>query len=242
MQVLSYRSEELVGRCLRDVLVLPEDQKGAERRRKAAEQGEVVREEGLRLDRSGRPIPVEFIGARIPIPGFDHEEYLDCAFYFDLRERKALEEQLRQLAESDPLTGLYNRRAFSAAVQSILAHETEAWLIFIDLNGFKDINDRLGHLEGDRLLTTFSQRLRASLRSGDLVGRLGGDEFGILLVGAQEPLASWEARVQSALSDLGVSFSWGWAHAPEEGRTLEELLELADRRMYAHKKGAKSSS
>src|SRR5206468_5623444 len=102
----------------------------------------------------------------------------------DVTERTALEEQLTHQAFHDPLTGLANRALFSDRVNHAMRrrgdHRTVS-VLFMDLDDFKTINDSLGHVAGDVVLTQVSQRLRACLRPEDTVARLGGDEFAILL-------------------------------------------------------------
>ncbi len=97
---------------------------------------------------------------------------------------------VRQLAETDPLTGLPNRRAWERRIPALLALAARtaepAWLALLDLDGFKQINDRLGMNRGDQVLSQCAQSLASALRRDDLVARLGGDEFGILLVAVGE--------------------------------------------------------
>src|SRR5207247_7357702 len=105
----------------------------------------------------------------------------------DISERKALEEQLRQLAFHDPLTLLANRNLFRDRVQHAVTlaqrgHSSVA-VMFLDLDNFKNINDSLGHDAGDRLLQAVAQRIVKTTRSSDTVARLGGDEFAVLLEG-----------------------------------------------------------
>jgi diguanylate cyclase (GGDEF)-like protein len=95
-------------------------------------------------------------------------------------ERARAEQTLRFEAAHDSLTGLANRRAFIRRLGRALSHDPACVIIFCDLNGFKRINDRLGHAAGDELLIEVAQRLRARVRENDLVCRFGGDEFLVL--------------------------------------------------------------
>ena len=99
--------------------------------------------------------------------------------------RKAAEQNLRFVASHDPLTGLFNRSIFNERLQQALAQaarfERSLSLLFIDLDGFKLVNDTLGHNAGDALLAELATRLRATLREGDVIGRMGGDEFVVLI-------------------------------------------------------------
>ena len=157
--------------------------------------------------------------------------------------------RIEQLAYTDPLTNLPNRRRLQEQVELALweaaAGETAVGLLFVDLDGFKAVNDRLGHAAGDELLVTISQRLRAGLRRTDLLARLGGDEFLVALPGLDPRSAGDEAaRVASHLAELvrapvqlygesiQVGASIGWATSREDGVDFAGLLHVADQRMY----------
>jgi diguanylate cyclase (GGDEF)-like protein/PAS domain S-box-containing protein len=167
----------------------------------------------------------------------------------DNSERKQLEEHLRHLADHDPLTGLRNRRLFHHDLKLQVARsrrygETAA-LMVIDLDGFKQVNDRHGHPIGDETLRAVARALTRRLRETDLVARLGGDEFAVLLPhieaeGAQV-VAEGLARVIPACSvDVGEavlhpSASVGFALIDEQSESAEQVLAEADRAMYAVK-------
>ncbi len=168
----------------------------------------------------------------------------------DVTDEKAAEERILYLAEHDALTGLINRRRFQEDLEQHIAYAEryghQGALLFIDLDQFKYINDSFGHQEGDRFLNQVAARLGSSLRDTDLLGRLGGDEFGVLL-----PKASQDEAVQvaggliNALSEKEVelfpgnrthiSASVGIALFPRYGNTAGELLARADTAMYAAK-------
>jgi diguanylate cyclase (GGDEF)-like protein/PAS domain S-box-containing protein len=168
----------------------------------------------------------------------------------DISERKAQTKALEHLALHDGLTGLANRTLFGDLLSRTLAaakrtNEPRAVLV-LDLNGFKRVNDTLGHDRGDTLLTQVSQRLVATLREGDAVARLGGDEFGILPADATDLSAAVAValKVQQAcepgfvMNDetVHVSPSIGIALFPEHGTTTADLLHRADLAMYAAKR------
>jgi diguanylate cyclase (GGDEF)-like protein len=148
-------------------------------------------------------------------------------------------------ALTDPLTGVVNRRGFAEEVERELArarrYERPFVLAYVDVRGLKTVNDSEGHLAGDDLLKSVAGLLRDSARADDVVGRLGGDELGLLLV--EQSAAGAEAvthRVQSLLperrAELGLASDWGLtigtAAYPEDGETFDELLATADRRLY----------
>jgi diguanylate cyclase (GGDEF)-like protein len=169
----------------------------------------------------------------------------------DVSRKAAEHELLDELAHRDELTGLANRRAVMATLDVRLAARQATSVIFLDVDGFKAINDTSGHDAGDELLKAFAGRLTSVLREDDVVGRLGGDEFVIL---SQPPHAEHLAqRVFAQLSTpivlpdgssvmLGVSA--GVAHSDPAGplQQADELLQSADRAMYEAKRRGKGQS
>ncbi|WP_165400220.1 GGDEF domain-containing protein [Motilibacter rhizosphaerae] len=163
----------------------------------------------------------------------------------DVTEQRQREAQLRQLAETDALTGLLNRVSFDAALSDALDAGTGlgAGLLFCDLDGFKAINDTHGHAAGDALLAEVARRLRTLVRASDVVARLGGDEFVVLCLGAGRPeVKALATRVEAAVRRpfavsgllLRVGVSVG-ATVGTPGETPEEVLGTADKQMYAVK-------
>jgi diguanylate cyclase (GGDEF)-like protein/PAS domain S-box-containing protein len=169
----------------------------------------------------------------------------------DISERKELEEQLTRQAFHDGLTGLANRALFRDRVQHALAaagrHRTGIAVLFLDLDGFKTVNDSLGHASGDLLLLAAGERLLACVRPSDTVARLGGDEFAVLIDEASEQVATaTAARVLTALDEpvtiegreVVVSASIGIVLG-DVGQDANELLRQADTAMYAAKAAGK---
>lgn len=165
----------------------------------------------------------------------------------DLSETKRAEE-MEQLAVTDELTGLNNRRGFLFAAEELAQESTRTGkpftVMFVDLNGLKEINDNLGHQEGDAAIADAGSILRSTFRENDVVGRLGGDEFCILLMDdkqqAQSPLTRLEAMTDIHNLQSGrpykVSMSVGTSvFDPTRPLPIEDLIEEADRQMYEHK-------
>jgi diguanylate cyclase (GGDEF)-like protein len=145
--------------------------------------------------------------------------------------------QLRTLAELDPLTGALNRRGLTEYAKHLFAHDGGAGpsVVCLDLDGFKLVNDTLGHAGGDELLQWAVTATRGVLRSADVIARTGGDEFVVILVDADATTAETVAgRIGQAVRErTGVSI--GWACAPQDGDTLADLVQAADRRLYGEK-------
>jgi diguanylate cyclase (GGDEF)-like protein/PAS domain S-box-containing protein len=168
----------------------------------------------------------------------------------DLSEREAADARLDTLSRTDALTGLANRRQLAEQVDATalaLQHDGDAFaLLVLDLDRFRHINDSLGHEVGDRALQEVAARLRRVMRHGDLVARIGGDQFATLLHHADAPAAEAAAqRVLAAMAEPwqfeGVAFtltcSVGIALAPGQGRGADELLRHAESAM----RGAKAA-
>ena len=166
----------------------------------------------------------------------------------DITSLKTQEAQIKQLIDRDPLTGLFNRRAFDARLAQCLdEHPASQQLVvgILDLDHFKNINDRLGHQIGDALLVEVSRRLAGVLRDSDLLARLGGDEFGLILpdcpgteqlgVIAERLLAAVEPPMDLDGHTEHISLSLGFAVYLDRAAGATTLLRQADMAMYAAK-------
>ena len=170
-----------------------------------------------------------------------------AATLIDVTDSKAKERQMESIAWSDPLTGVLNRRGFERdAAQRLTdsADDATGALLFIDLNDFKEINESHGHEIGDQLLAIAAKRLRTSLRSCDIIGRPGGDEFVALVPDVDQEIADKLAqRLTIALEKpyaigsekLHCAASIGLAMYPRNASTLTGLLREADQAMYRAK-------
>lgn len=168
----------------------------------------------------------------------------------DISAIKETEQQLRLLSQTDPLTGLLNRRGFFASGEQHLRVADRLGqpvrLLYVDVDGLKFVNDAFGHAEGDRALREAGILLTQTMRSSDVLGRVGGDEFAVLVIetgaGVEERL---ENRLQEKLASLNrrsvrpwtLSLSIGAAvRPPRAGTSLETFLAEADRTMYGRKR------
>lgn len=164
----------------------------------------------------------------------------------DISERKEVEEKMTHMAQHDPLTGLPNRALFSDRLERALAASRRSGiptaLMFLDLDKFKPVNDTYGHAIGDVLLQQAAERMKSALRESDTVGRIGGDEFVVLLpaVERREDAFQVAEKLLQTLREpfsieghsVAVSCSIGIAIHPEDGRDEIELAKNADTAMY----------
>ncbi|WP_427307624.1 bifunctional diguanylate cyclase/phosphodiesterase [Cupriavidus sp. H39] len=214
--------------------------------------------------KGGSRMPVRLAVSALPLPSSPKAPASNAApgapaagyqaIGYDLTERLRVDEYIRHLALHDPLTGLPNRAELSERAQALLLQARtrgeRVALLLLDLDHFKHINDSLGHPVGDDVLRTMADRIKGTVRQGDLVARMGGDEFGVVLGGlrhdseAELIAAKIQARVNEELlaggQRLRVTPSIGMAVFPDDGDTLTELLKSADSAVYAAKQGGRA--
>jgi diguanylate cyclase (GGDEF)-like protein/PAS domain S-box-containing protein len=212
--------------------------------REAMRTGRTVREDDARFrGQDGEIIPVAYTASAVVSDGAPSGAVIA---FRDITERKAFEDELHQHARYDSLTGLANRRLLverldQALRRSALDRKTHA-LIFVDVDRFKSINDSLGHVTGDGFLVAIGARLKATVRSHDLLARFGGDEFVVLLedVAGVEVAVAAARRICSAVQqpillpeghELVASVSVGIA-LTEPGKGADDVLRNADVAMY----------
>jgi diguanylate cyclase (GGDEF)-like protein len=139
----------------------------------------------------------------------------------------------------DSLTGLARRSVLTAHVEGLVRKRKSFAVLFMDLDGFKAVNDTMGHKAGDLVLENVARALRGSTRAGDLAVRLGGDEFAVILAESTNPEDAAKrllSKVLEVTEPFGAGASVGVAIYPQHGGTLDELLAAADVAMYRAKK------
>ncbi|MEE8045431.1 MAG: EAL domain-containing protein [Dehalococcoidia bacterium] len=198
----------------------------------------------------GRPLHVH---QQLNVEQANGEAAVIVATMQDVTAQKTAEEKIRRLAYFDSLTGLASRRylyqRLDEMIKSARRRQESFALFFMDLDGFKDVNDSLGHDEGDELLKTIAERLMDTLRESDFLARLGGDEFCMLLADVSDEmqigqianrcLESVEARVDLRANSVHPRVSIGISRFPEDGGDTRRLLRAADSAMYAAKESGK---
>ncbi|MFC2079242.1 EAL domain-containing protein [Candidatus Bipolaricaulota bacterium] len=206
--------------------------------------------EGMEVTLKGKdgPMVQAILNARW-VPGDDGSDAYHEGILTDISHLKRQEEELLRMATHDPLTGLHNRREFSSIFERHLSrvrrYGNSGALLWMDLDGFKEINDGLGHNAGDELLSSLAHRMRATIRDSDVLARLGGDEFAVLYPNVDEAQARMAAgRLLEAIrkhtavvegQSLRSTSSIGVVLFPEHGNSASELLMKADMAMYRAK-------
>jgi len=262
---LGYSSAQLANLKFEDIASIPAES-ALEERISCLEEGQQIKLDVDMKRRDGTSYPAEGILIHSPEKG----QQTSIGIFQDISERKEAEEALYRLAFYDELTGLPNRRLLQEHVERAIAmaqrRKTRCAICILDLDGFKRINDTLGHNVGDLLLKEVSHRLNAMLRPYDViahevldeetdsqtrVARLGGDEFLLLLTDLEDSTvpARVATRVLKEISlpynvhktELNLTASMGIAVYPEDGVTIEELMMRADTAMYKAKQAGKNN-
>jgi diguanylate cyclase len=256
-QTFGWSSQEAIGRRL-DEMIIPVTMREAHRAglRHYLATGELNvlnrRVELTAVRRDGTPLPVEVRVSPLSIDG----KTIFSAFLHDITERKQVEAIREHEATHDPLTGLLNRRGMfdllSQAIARVKRTRASLALLFIDLDGFKQINDTHGHEAGDAVLREVAARLQASIRQTDTAARLGGDEFTVILENikhgipdanmlAQKILETLQHPIQLDSVTATISASIGISmHHPDDERSADQLVNAADSAMYTAKHAGKN--
>lgn len=167
----------------------------------------------------------------------------------DISSQKELEEKLVWEAQMDGLTGIYNKATAKKKIADLLERQETGYLFMIDVDNFKEVNDTYGHARGDEVLHSLGMVLQETFRAGDVIGRIGGDEFAAYVNcgNHQDFHAAKRAelileRLRECQKDWGaaVTVSIGIASCPEDGKTYKELYMAADRAMYIAKRKGKN--
>jgi len=248
MELFGYTLKEIKGKNVNCGIIHPPEKivEGEELDKKAISHG-YVRFETVRKKKDGTIFPVSISGSPVVING---KSIGIIGTFIDITERKKMEEQLKEMTRIDSLTGCYNRRYGLELLdrQLNLSHRSKSPLLlaFLDINDFEAINDNFGHNEGDKVLKEIVDLFKSTLREVDIICRTGGDEFLLIFPDSslkEVPLI--RDRLNEKLSSLNtqrekdyqIHFSMGFSeYLPEKPKTSDELMHVADQRMYEEKK------
>ena len=242
-RIFGYAPHEVLGRQAFE-LVHPDDRDATVRQAEDVMAGNLQRHFRNRyIHKDGHSVDIQWSARWLP----DHR--VRVAVGHEVGELRRAERELEHRADHDALTGLPNRHRLERELRQAIANATQAGgrlaLLYIDLDGFKAVNDSGGHVAGDRLLREVAFRLEHGLRHGDFVARVGGDEFVVLLPACRDALAAGTVadELRASLHRLyaqpggpvRLQASIGIACFPGDGHDADSLLAHADQAMYAAK-------
>jgi diguanylate cyclase (GGDEF)-like protein/PAS domain S-box-containing protein len=242
-ELFGYSMGEACGQLLDALITTPENWVEASSATERILAGETVKMTGQRMRKDGRVLEVRIYGVPVHVGG---QQPTVLAMYHDITDQVRAEEHLKHLATHDPLTMLPNRAFLydhlGHALEMARRNQTRVAVFFLDLDGFKSVNDLLGHAHGDQLLQQVAGRLRQAIRKSDLVARIGGDEFAFVFenINSSQAAAVIAEKVLNSLSDpflignqgVAISGSIGVSLFPEDGQDARQLLRNADSAMY----------
>lgn len=245
-KLFGYIPADAVGQELDSLITTPETLGEALSYASRAMAGEQVFGSGKRRRKDGSLVDVEIFGMPVIVGG---DQVGILGLYQDVSSRKRAEEQLHYMATHDLLTNLPNRFLFNDRLNQAVAKSKRSGhrfaLLFLDLDGFKEVNDRFGHQKGDGILQQVAQRLKGCLRGSDTLARLGGDEFSLILEDIQDTpsTAAVPQKLLAALVEpfyldenkITITASIGVSLYPDDGDSTELLLKKADAAMYRAK-------
>jgi diguanylate cyclase (GGDEF)-like protein/PAS domain S-box-containing protein len=246
-RIFGYTPEEVLGTRIFS-LVHPDDCEATAEQAARVMAGELQRHFRNRyVHKDGRTVDIQWSARWLP------EHRVRIGVGHEVTDLRRAERELEHRADHDPLTGLVNRYRLQVELQAAIDRATDAGgglaLLYIDLDGFKRVNDRSGHAVGDHLLCELAGRMQRGVRQNDLVARVGGDEFVVLLPDCRDVRAAREiadslrtritapCRLPEGLFQLDASI--GLAMFPADGADVEALLMHADRAMYTAKHGGR---
>jgi len=250
-KLFGYTLEEIKGKNINEGFIYPPDKiKEGKNLDKIASSKGYFHYETIRKRKDGTLFPVSISGSNIKIDG---QIKGLTATYIDITERKRLEKKLEKLAHFDVLTGCYARgyglSLFERQMKSAQRHKTSILLLYVDLDVLKYINDTFGHKEGDKVLKEAAKFFKSTLREVDIICRMGGDEFLLIFPDSSlNDVPLIKERITNKLKELNenlnkpykISFSIGLScYNPSNLLSIEELIKIADEKMYEEKKKKK---
>lgn len=245
-ELFGYKQTELEGRMINHV-ILPEDrlQEGKEISARVKD-GEIFTGESIRKTKSGRKINVSISGYPIT---WENKRLGIYAIYKNITARKEEEKKIKFLSFHDQMTGLYNRRYFENEMNRLNdSRKLPISILIADIDDLKKINDNFGHKKGDRFIKLAADILNNATRTGDIVARIGGDEFAIILPSTSSQIAvDIKSRIQNRCRDYHgwldypLTLSVGFATKTKKSQNINEIFRSADHNMYENKQMNKNS-
>jgi len=252
--IFGYSPQELIGQNVNKLMPAPYHEQHDQYLKNYLETGEAkiigIGREVKGLKKDGTIFPLYLAVSKVDLDG----EIFFTGLVQDISERKISEEKIRNMAHFDNLTQLPNRALFHERLNHAMPFATRnkqtIALLYIDLDGFKVVNDTLGHSAGDQLLVQVAERLKKYVRESDTVARLGGDEFAIVLLDvkdaasvatkAEHVIESLEAPYPDISELCNIGCSIGIALFPDDADDMNSLVKTADEAMYLVKKHGKN--
>lgn len=239
-QMVNYSRDEILGKNLSDIM--DKDNLKYFNILRALSSQEIHHEYELMLmDRNKKKVDVS-VKATVVKDELGKVSYI-FAFISDITERKRMEEKLRFLSWHDHLTGLYNRAYFEQEMYSLNSSLYPVGIVVCDVDGLKLVNDTLGHKKGDELLLAAADSIKKTFNSGELVARIGGDEFAVLITNTNpEAVKQLNDKIHSTIAmyntlhpDMHLSISAGYAVTDNPDNNIDEIFKEADNNMYREK-------
>ncbi|MGM5483179.1 MAG: diguanylate cyclase domain-containing protein [Nanobdellota archaeon] len=241
-KMFGYSIDEVKGIDLDELISCEYEIDDAKKKTKVLLSGGVVpQEESIRYDKQGKPIPVLLSGSSIVI---DDTLIGAVVVYTDITKQKQMEEELRMIGFHDPLTGVYSRYFFEEEVKRLEnSRDSPISVFYCDIDNFKHVNDFYGHDKGDELLKSTADILKRSFRQNDIIARMGGDEFCVILPKCDKLcMHSCNSRIKENLNyynaenpGLPLDLSVGYSVQYQYPVNIDELMKKADQEMYKQK-------
>ena len=241
-KIFGYEEEEIKNKEIDDVITPEKSTAQGSKYNQMVKEGKEIKKEVVRKRKDGKKINVSLHGFAVNLVDGSTGIY---AVYNDITERKKIEERIKYLSYNDELTDLYNRRFFDAELEKMnQSRRIPISIIVGDLDGLKAVNDNYGHSEGDKYLKYMAKILKHVVRKEDVVARIGGDEFAILLPSTNSKAAekvceriNSKCKEVTAIEELPIplEISLGYNTVHNKNKCLFECLNKADHKMYEDK-------